>query len=112
VLGVASIRGELRVCVSLARLLNIETGAPPKSRDPRARKGYPRLLVISREGSRVAAPVDEVHGVHRYHPRKLREAPATLAQSSYTRAILDWERAAVGVLDDQLLFYSIDRSLG
>jgi chemotaxis-related protein WspD len=111
VLGVANIRGELRVCVSLAKLLNIEIGVQTLKRDARTRKRYPRLLVLRREGSRVAAPVDEVHGVHRYHPKSLREVPATLAQSAYARSILNWQDRSVGVLDDQLLFYSIERSL-
>lgn len=112
VLGVANIRGELRVCVSLARLLKIEMGVERRKRAERTGKGYPRLLVIRREGSLVAAPVDEVHGVQRYHPRNLRDVPATLGHASaFTRSILNWEQVSVGMLDDQLLFYAIDRSL-
>jgi chemotaxis-related protein WspD len=112
VLGVANIRGELRVCVSLAKLLKIEAGAEPRKLATRGGRGYPRLLVIQREGSRVATPVDEVHGVRRYNPQNLREVPATLAHAAaFTRSILDWEQVSVGMLDDQLLFYAIDRSL-
>jgi chemotaxis-related protein WspD len=112
VLGVANIRGELRVCISLAKLLKIEAGADPRKRAARAGKGYPRLLVIHRDGSRVATPVDEVHGVRRYNPQGLRKVPATLAHAAaFTRSILDWEQVSVGMLDDQLLFYAIDRSL-
>ena len=60
-----------------------------------------------------ASPVDEVFGVHRYHPRELRPAPATLAESkvTYTTGLLPWRDRTVGCLDDELLFYTLNKSL-
>ena len=74
---------------------------------------HERLLVASREGERLVFPVDEIHGIHRFHPEQLGEVPATVAKSTatYTRAMLPWQEKSVGVLDDQLLFYSLNRSL-
>ena len=74
---------------------------------------HERLLVTCRDGERLVFPVDEIHGIHRFRPEQLREAPATVAKSSatYTRAMLPWQDKAVGVLDDQLLFYSLNKSL-
>jgi chemotaxis-related protein WspD len=105
VLGLVNVRGELRACVSLQRLLGL---TPSDAANPHA-----RLLVLRRDGHAVASPVDEVHGVQRFHARELQEKPATvsLAAATYTKAVLPWRQAFVGVLDEHVLFRAIDRSL-
>ena len=111
VLGLANVRGALLVCVSLGDVLGLDKGVPGKKDNAQAR--HRRLLVISREGSRLVFPVDEVHGIHRCQPGELREVPATVAKAAatYTRAVLAWRGKAVGCLDDQLLFHTLNRSL-
>ena len=109
VAGLANVRGELLVCVSLGAVLGIEERAGEKT----TARIFKRLLVANRDGSRLAFPVDEVFGLHRYHPRELNAAPATLAQGkvSYTIGILPWRDKTVGCLDDELLFYTLNKSL-
>ena len=111
VVGVVNIRGELLVCASLAAVLALEKTDTdePKS----GRRTYRRLLVANRDGNRLAFPVDEVFGVHRYHPRELRPVPATLAESAvtYTSGLLPWRDRTVGCLDDELLFYTLNKRL-
>lgn len=111
VLGIANVRGALLVCVSLHALLGIDKASATGG--TQRRLVHERLLVASREGERLVFPVDEIHGIHRYRPEQLGEAPATVAKSTatYTRALLPWQDKAVGVLDDQLLFYSLNKSL-
>jgi chemotaxis-related protein WspD len=111
VLGLASIRGELLVCVSLREVVGSAPLTPP-SREGRG-TAYRRLLVIRRESVRVVCPVDEVHGIHRFHPRELKELPTTVAKATvtYSTALLPWQGHSVGTLDDQLLFYTLKRSL-
>ena len=112
VLGLASVRGELLVCVSLGQVVGV---APLAASGREARgQGYRRLLVIRRDGVRVVCPVDEVHGVHRFHPRELAAVPTTVARATvtYSTALLPWQGHSVGLLDDQLLFYTLKRSLG
>lgn len=110
VLGVTSVRGELLVCMSLRQVVGAEMVAVP-SASPRA--GSPRLLVVRRESVRVACPVDEVHGLHRFHARELKPIPTTVSKAtvSYSTALLPWQGRSVGTLDDQLLFYALQRSL-
>jgi chemotaxis-related protein WspD len=112
VLGLASVRGELLVCVSLGQVVGVE----PLAAASRERRGtvYQRLLVIRREDVRVVCPVDEVHGIHRVLPRELKDVPTTVAKAAvtYSTALLSWRGHSVGILDDQLLFYSLKRSLG
>jgi chemotaxis-related protein WspD len=112
VLGLASVRGELLVCVSLRQVVGADT--PTAASHERRDTAYQRLLVIRRDTVRVVCPVDEVHGIHRFHPRELKEVPATVAKAAiaYSTAVLPWRGHSVGTLDDQLLFYTLKRSLG
>jgi len=108
-LGLTNVRGELLVCVSLDKVLGIVR----ETKKPRQRAVSKRLVVIRDKDSRLVFPVDEVHGIHRFHPGELTEVPATVAKATatHTRAILPWEGQAIGCLDDQLLFYTLQRSL-
>jgi chemotaxis-related protein WspD len=112
VLGLVNVRGELLICVSLGQIVGVE----PAASAGRERRGaaYQRLLVIRREDVRVVCPVDEVHGIQHVHPRDLKSVPTTVAKAtvSYSTALLSWRERSVGVLDDQLVFYSLKRSLG
>jgi chemotaxis-related protein WspD len=105
VTGLVNIRGELLVCVSLPAALGLpgETG-----KDRTA-----RLAVVSREGDRFVFTADEVAGIHRFDDAELGPVPATLshALTTYSRGMLSWRERPVGVLDDQLLFYTLNRSL-
>lgn len=111
VLGLANIRGELLVCVSLQELLGLQQVSKRKRDKHHAADG--RFMVIQHEGSRVVCQVDEVYGIQRFHAREQMPVPATLAKASatYTLALLPWQQKSVGLLDDQLLFYTVNRSL-
>jgi chemotaxis-related protein WspD len=112
VLGLANVRGELLVCVSLSELLAIESVAEePATRERRAAQR--RLLVVRERGLRIAFPVDEVHGTLRFDDAGLRPVPSTVARAtaSYSRAVLPWQGHAVGLLDEELLFHSLNRNL-
>lgn len=109
VLGLVNVRGELLICASLARLLGLESGLPAK----RLRAVFDRLLVADWNGQRFAFPVDEVHGVHRFHQADLREPPATVARSGLTCAggVFPWRNFAVGFLDADGVFAALNRNL-
>lgn len=111
VLGLANVRGELRACVSLARLLGMHEATA--SADKPQHATLERLLVARHGEHCVALPVDEVHGMQRYHTRDLQQRPVTiaLAADAYTKAVLPWKQSSIGLLDEQLLFHAIDRSL-
>jgi chemotaxis-related protein WspD len=111
VLGLASVRGELLVCASIHRVVGVEAIAA--GRPGAAAAAYRRMLVLRREAVRVVCPVDEVHGIHRFHPKDLTEVPRTVAKASvtYSTGLLSWQGKSVGALDDQLLFYTLKRSL-
>lgn len=109
--GITNIRGELLVCISLAAMLGVE---PATAATVSTEAGTTdRLLVLRRDDVHAVCKVDEVAGVIRFDPRTLTEVPGTLAHaaSRYSRKLLSWRERFVGVIDDQLLFYTIKRSL-
>lgn len=110
-LGMTSVNGELLLCISLAKVLNLEEASGSGRRGTKV--AIRRSLIIEREGLRLAVPVDEVHGVYRYSIRDQMPLPATISQSAgtYTRFILSWKENTVGYLDDELLFHTVNRSL-
>ena len=109
VLGLVNVRGELLICVSLDRLLGLERERPSDKR----RSVYDRLLVVNWNGSRLTFPVDEVHGIHRFHRDDLKAPPATVARSAltYTQGIFPWSERTAGLIDAELLFSALNRSL-
>jgi chemotaxis-related protein WspD len=109
VLGLVNVRGELLICVSLAHLLGLTRSL---LRDT-PHTGYDRLLVAKWDGHRFVFPADEVHGILRFQAPELQEPPATLTKSrlTYIQGILQWRDRAVGLLNAELVFSSLNRSL-
>lgn len=106
--GLVNIRGELQLCVSLGNLLGLE----PNLSDPeRNYTIYQRMIVVEKEGNRWVFAVDEIEGIHRIDRADLKNLPATLshAKETYTQGILHWQQRYVGYLDDELLFYTLNR---
>jgi chemotaxis-related protein WspD len=111
VLGVANIRGELLVCVSLDRVLGLEPPLAAHLRTGPADRR--RLLVMRREHVSVVCPVDEVLGVCSFARAELKEVPSTVGKAAirHSSAVVAWRGHSVGVLDDHLLFEVLHRSL-
>jgi chemotaxis-related protein WspD len=109
VLGLINVRGELLICASLGKLLGLEDTAIIK----RKLAVFDRILVANWNGQRFAFPVDEVHGVHRFHSADLREPPATVARSGFNCAsgVFPWRNFTVGFLDPEALFAALNRNL-
>jgi chemotaxis-related protein WspD len=104
VLGLTNIRGALKICVALGRMLGMADSTV---------KTATRALVVQHEQQVLVFPVDEVAGVHGYATASLQPPPSMTQQtgSAYTRAVLSWREHKVGLLDDALLFYALNRSL-
>jgi chemotaxis-related protein WspD len=108
--GVANVHGELVVCVSLPSMLGLVDSAATGNKAPA--NGNSRILVIQKDDIRAVCPVDEVHGIHQFHPQQVKDAPATVVKSAttFTRKILPWRDRSVGLLNDELLFIALKRS--
>jgi chemotaxis-related protein WspD len=110
--GLINVRGDLLICIGLDIILGLDRAVTAKEiADSKATR---RLMICKRNDARLAFQVSEVHGLHRYHPRDLRSAPATLANAAegvYTIGVLAWRDKIVGCLDDELLFYTLNKGL-
>lgn len=108
-LGLANVRGELILCVSIGWLL----GLTAESRLPARHPAGKRLLVGAWEGKRLAFPADEVFGVLRFHREEVNEPPGTLrdATLTFTQGILPWEKKTVALLNAETLFSTFNRNL-
>jgi chemotaxis-related protein WspD len=113
VLGVANVRGGLLVCIALTVILGVAAQPEAIPTQSRRRAAVPRLLVARGTAGVVVFPVDEVHGMERFRARDLKEVPATVAQAqaTYTQALIPLGDSTVGLLDEQLLFYTVERAL-
>jgi len=109
--GLVNIRGELLIIVSLRGFLSLGAAAPPDK--ARHQAVYERLLVACWQGERLVFAVDEVTPGQRYRPDALQPLPSTLALAAgrYSTGLLPWHDRNVGVLDEALLFPSLNRHL-
>jgi chemotaxis-related protein WspD len=109
VLGLANVRGELVICVSLGHLLGLSRLPSPAL----LRTAYNRLLVTNHEGHLFGFPVDEVHGPHPFYSEDLEAVPSTIARSqpAHTQGVLRWQSRTVGFLDAESLFTTINHAL-
>lgn len=107
VMGLANVRGELLVCISLAQFLELEN---PSARENLA-STYHRLLVANWGGERFAFPTHEVHGPHRFQLEDIKNASLTRSHLTYAPKILHWRDQAVGLLNPQILFPKLNENL-
>lgn len=107
VLGLVNVRGELVLCVSLARLLGLTEDKPGASPAPA------RLVVVHHDGRRMAFVADEVDRTTRYRQEDLGTPPATIARAAanHTKGVLAWRDRLVACLDEQVLVHSLNRSV-
>jgi chemotaxis-related protein WspD len=57
--------------------------------------------------------VDEVGGIHHFSLKEVKSVPATIAGAvaTHSAGILSWQNKSVGYLDEQLLFYTLNKGL-
>jgi chemotaxis-related protein WspD len=112
-LGVANVHGEVRLCVNLRALLGIQVQATPAKSQKDQQRLPKRMLVVDKEGERWVFPVDEIHGIQRIYPSQLGNTPVTVSKSGagFSKGLFHWEHKQVALLDDDLLFYKLTRSV-
>ena len=107
--GVANIRGELLLCVSLADFLGIEMDEKSEKKS----KLGSRWLVISHERHRLVIPTSEVQDIIPFSESELQMPPSTLGKGTihFTRGLVLWQKNWVGCLDMQELFSALIQHL-
>lgn len=106
-LGLVNIRGETLLCVSLSNLLGADTVIDINPTDSK------RMVVAGKDGNRWVFPVDEVHGIYRFHTKEFSDIPVVISKASeaFTKGVVTWQNQKVNCLDTESLFYSLDRKI-
>jgi chemotaxis-related protein WspD len=113
-LGLANIRGELHLCISLRELLEIdESSEDQNAKSASSSSIKKRLIVVEQDRSRWAFPVDEVDGVDRTEAMMLEDLPHTVEKnsSSYSRAIFTHKDKKVGMLSQARIFQALEKTI-
>lgn len=119
-LGLVNIRGETLLCASLSHLLHIQTTENTvnfeKTKNAKLslnKDNLQRMIVAGKEDDKWVFPVDEVHGIFRFHINDIQDVPVVITKSEigYTKGVVNWEGKQVNFLDDELLFYNLNHKI-
>jgi len=106
-LGLANVHGELQLCFSLKTLTG-NNDAGEVEMDSAA-----KMLVIQSSGECWVFPVDHVLGVFRCNDDDAQNVPVTVSKASgtFTKKVMLCDQREVGLLDDELLIYTLQRRI-
>jgi chemotaxis-related protein WspD len=109
--GIVNLNGELKLYVALDRLLEIKS--IPSSPSSNVQYQQDRIMAIAKEGDLWVFPVDEIYGIYRWNLAHLENVPANISKSTadFLKGIMKLENKSVGLLDEELLFSSLKRSI-
>lgn len=102
-LGLVNFNGVLQLCIALHRLLEIGTKLDV----------FKKMVAIEKEGDLWVFPVDEIEGILTLNRSDIENVPTNILKSAvnYLKGIFKIENKVVGLLDEELLFIGINRSL-
>lgn len=101
-LGMVSVRGQIRLAVSLHGLFEIEPD------EPADRPSAPRFLILQDGADQWVAGAEEVVGIVRVAQEQLRAVPSTFPRAStHIRAVFDREGRTVGLIEPRTVVRSL-----
>lgn len=105
-LGLTNVYGELQLCFSLKTLIG-------NNDDVETKDSTGKMLVIQSSAECWVFPVDQVLGVFRCNDDDTQNVPVTVAKASgtFTQKVMLCDQREVGLLDDELLFYTLRRRI-
>lgn len=107
--GVVNINGRLRLFISLEELLSLNKATDVQSD---AEKSEGQMILIEDEAEVWTFGVSEVMGVFHCDLTILKNVPVTIVKSTanFVKGVFTWRDKSVGLLDEQLLMFSLRRS--
>lgn len=105
-LGIIHVHGEIQLCISLHRLLDIDNGQD-------SGQSSKRMIVLDRNGEKWVFPVNDILGIFRVDPSQFQNVPVTvaMAQSAFTEGIFRWRDKNIALLDAELLLFHLSKSV-
>lgn len=109
--GIVNISGRVHLCVSVGALLGIEHGGTEVLAADEKR--FKRMIAVKDRSDVWVFPVDTVYEMIRVSEDCLEKVPETAIHlyGGYTKAIIKWKDKPVGVIDEEMLFQGLARSL-
>ncbi len=106
ILGIVNISGEIEISFSLEKILGL-------SGNEGQRHKLRHVIIAEHDNNHYVFPVSQLGEVYRYHQDDMQGVPSTLNEraGSFMHGIIKWKRRKVGVIDAELLFATIGRSL-
>jgi chemotaxis-related protein WspD len=110
-LGVVNLEGVLRLCIDLQHLLQITPCFVPCSL--RGFHQSDRMIAIQKEGELWVFLADEIEGIDVWDLSLIENVPINMTKSAanYLKGMMNKGNKRVGLLDEELLFYSLMRNL-
>lgn len=107
-LGTVNISGQFKLLVSLEKILNVNDNFEKYEKNE-----IEKMIVLSHEQREWVIKVSEIMGIKRFNLNQIKNVPITLTKSinNYLKGIVRSENKDIGLLEEELLFYSITRSL-
>ncbi len=71
------------------------------------------MVAIIREEELWVFPVDEIDGIYNWNLQNIENVPANISKSkaNYIRGMMKMDSKSIGLLDEELIFASLKRSL-
>ena len=109
-LGLINVHGEIQLCVSLKELIGLEA---QKESGRKEKKDQAFMMVVIKNEERWVFPVNEISEIYHIHPDILQNVPVSVSKSksAFSKGIFKWKDRNVAFLDDELLFYTLRRSI-
>ena len=109
-LGLINVNGEIQLCVSLKDLIGLES---EKESNRKGKKDQAFMMVVIKNDERWVFPVNEISEIYHIHPDILQNVPVSVSKSksAFSKGIFKWKNRNVAFLDDELLFYTLRRSI-
>lgn len=107
-LGLVNIRGQLRTCVALDKMLEIEEVEDLHRTNEAV---YQRLVVLEDQTDRWVFPADEVHGISHFEQSDVHNVPVTVSKSTanFLKGMLEHDGKHMGFIDEELMFSGLRR---
>lgn len=105
--GIINLRGQLALCIALEKVLQIDTPSIDNSNNTS------KMISIGLNDSNWVFIADEVFGIHLIYEGDITNTPVTVAKSTanYLKGIISIENKTASLLDEELLFYSLEKRL-
>lgn len=109
--GVVNLNGRLRMFISLENLLGI--GREWADQGGTQSRDIIPMIVIQHQGDVWAFAATEALGVFHIDLSEARNAPVTILKSNvnYVKGVISWRDKQVGLLDEELLLFSLHKSI-